>query len=166
MPPFPWVYSSQPVWGVPRGGVVCTDSPREGGAMSVPLFHCVPILWVFALPPVPVSFPIPHCVALSLSLSRWWYSLRFCGTSSPLWCTVAAAPFPVGLLPLPRPFPRSFAAALPFSLSIAGALVVGWWWGPGNADGPCSGVGGLEPPPVGFGGVGGREAVTQVPEER
>ena len=44
-------------------------------------------------------------------------------------------------------------------------MMVGWWRGLWGTDGPCPGLGGLEPPAEGFWGVGAAEALDRVPEE-
>ena len=69
------------------------------------------------------------------------------------------------LAPLPGcPFP---SLALPLLLCCP--FEVWWWWGGGGGlwgtDGPCLGVGGLEPSAEGFGGVAGAGALDRVPEE-
>ena len=61
-------------------------------------------------------------------------------------------PVPVGACSSPGPFPRPLGAGLPFALSLSRALVVGWWRGLWGADGPCPGLGGLEPSAEDFGG--------------
>ena len=122
---------------------------------------CAP--WRPTLRPLPLcnglwSFPFlaldgflpPCCVALgALSL---WAPACYLG---PLLAPLPGRRFPSLALPLLLPFP----------------FPVWWWWGGGGggglwgADGPCLGVGGLKPPAEGFGGVGGAEALDQVPEE-
>ena len=65
-------------------------------------------------------------------------------------------PCPCGRLPATLGLSSPLAAGPPFALSLPGIVVVGWGGGLWGADGPCLGVGGLEPPAEGFGGVGGR----------
>ena len=94
------------------------------------------------------GFLSPCCVAPgALSL---WAPACYLG---PLLAPLPKCPSPSLALPLPLPFP----------------FPVWWWWGGGGglwgADGPYLGVGRLEPPAEGFGGVGVAEALDRVLEE-
>ena len=148
---------------VPRGKPAGVDCVCQGGAVLVAPVWCVFPLWVCALVPLLVGSPFPSVVVSALSIFRCSWLLV---GSLLLWCVAPGAPVPVGVCPSPCALPHPFAAGLPFALSLAGALVVGWWWGLGGADGPCLRLGGLEPPAEGFGAVGGAEALNRVTEER
>ena len=76
------------------------------------------------------------------------------------WCSV-----PVGRCVLPGASPCPLAARLSFANSLSSVLLVGRWRGLLGADGQCPGVGGLEPPAEGLGGVGAAEALVRVPEQ-
>ena len=71
-----------------------------------------------------------------------------------------APPRPLAGVSVPVPCP-----SLALALSPLGVVVVGWGGGLWGADGPCLGMGGLEPPAEGLGGVGWAEALDGVPEE-
>ena len=116
-----------------------------GGVLSVVAWpSCVCAL-------VPAVAPCPSVPFLSLTL--WWFL-------APVLCLV-----PVGACLLSWASPHPLAAGPPFAVSLPGVVVVGWGGGLWDADCPCLGVGGLEPPAEGFWGVGGAEALHNVPEE-
>ena len=99
--------------------------------------------------PCPLLYPV-------LVVLRWFLA-------PVLWCPLC--PVPVGACLSPWASPRPLAAGLPFALSLSGVLAVGWWRGLWDANGPCLGSAGLEPPAESFGGVGAAEALNRVPEE-
>ena len=115
--------------------------------------RCAPSLCATAPCPSPSWFVggfLPWCCAAPVALSLWAPACHLGCLLAPL----PGCPFPSLALPLPLPFP----------------FPVGWWrarggggmWG---ADGPCLGLGGLEPQAEGFRSVGAAEALDRVPEE-
>ena len=98
-------------------------------------------------------------------------ALTFCATAPgpspfrpfgdflPRCCAAPGAPVPVGACLSPSAPPCLLAgvsspvpcASLALALSLPGVVVVGWGVGLWAADGPCLGVGGLEPLAEGFG---------------
>ena len=131
------------------GSLCCGTSPLcvGPGARRCVIFPCV---WVPVLSP---SWPLggsllPCCVAPG-ALSLWAPVFHFAPFLAPLpECPLLSLALP---LPVPSPFPV-------------------WWWrgGRGACGAPMAqplGLGGLEPPAEGLGGVGGAEALDRVPEE-
>ena len=147
------------VWLCPLGVLRCRLG-GGGGAVLVPPVWCSPPLWCASRCPLsrplpqwfgPGPFPFPVLVVL-----RWFLAPLFCCPRCPLYG---------GACLLPWASPRSLAAGLSFALSLFSVLVVGSWRGLWGADGHSLGVGGLEPPAEGAGGVGGAQALDRFPEE-
>ena len=126
-------------WGNGRpSGVVCPSLVCLLAPVGVPS-PPVPRLLVLPFPCFPV-FPCP-CVALP-----------------PVSCPCGRLPATLGLSLLPCCGP----SLCPFPSRCAGGRLGGGLCG---ADGPCPGLGGLEPPAENFEGVGGAEALDRMPEE-
>ena len=130
----------------------------------------VPLLW-HALPAcapcvtaVASSFSVPR--SLFLPLPGPWVVSCSCVVSLPMPCPCGHLPVTLGLsLPPCRGVPsRSLHSPCPcpFPSGCGGGGVEGGLWG---ADGPCLGLGGLEPPAEGLGVVGAAEALDHIPEE-
>ena len=138
-------------------------SAGGGAVLLPPLWRAVPVCapWCPSLRSLPLCHG-PWCFPF---LARWWFPapvLRRPRCPVPVGACLLpwAPPRPLAGLSFPVPCP-SFALAL----SLPGVVVVGWGGGLRGADGPCLGVGGLEPPAEVFGGVGAAEALDSVPEE-
>ena len=126
--------------------------------MTVPPVCCAPPSWCVSR--VPSLCPLPQCrgpwpFLFPFLVVLWWFL-------APVLCC-PRCPFPVNACLLPWASPLSLAAGLSFALSLQLANWWGFLWG---ADGPCPGMGGLEPPAEGFGGVEAADALDRVPEAR
>ena len=123
--------------------------------------RAVLVLLVWRVPPLCVSW-CPLLRTLPQSHGTWpFLFLALSWFLAPV-LRCPRCPVPVGACLLPTASPRPLAAGLPFALSFPGVVVVGWWRGLWGADGSCPGMGGMEPPAEGFGGVGGAEALDRV----
>ena len=135
-----------------RGGASwrgCTSGARalsaEGGAVLVLLlWRALPRFAPWCPPLRPLS--LCHGPWPFLFLAFWWFL-------APVLCR-PRCPVPVGACLLPLASPCPLAVGPPFALSLPGVVLVGFGGGLPDADGPCLGVGCLEPWAEGFGGAG------------